>query len=81
MRKNINIKLLYLSCYQIASSIPLYFFASTRKNSSIIELNKRHFSGITKLIRVPLNLKQWQITNQFKSLIQILYAEKPKHPV
>jgi hypothetical protein len=28
-----------------------------------------------------LHLKQWQITNQFNSLIQILYAEKPKNPV
>jgi hypothetical protein len=28
-----------------------------------------------------LHLKQWQITNEFQSLIQILYAEKPKNPV
>lgn len=28
-----------------------------------------------------LLLTQWQINNQFSSLIQILYAQKPKNPV
>jgi hypothetical protein len=28
-----------------------------------------------------LHLKQWKVTNEYKSLIQILYAEKPKNPV
>jgi hypothetical protein len=34
-----------------------------------------------KNYRFDLHLKQWKVTNEFKSLIQILYAEKPKHPV
>jgi hypothetical protein len=34
-----------------------------------------------KNFRFYLHLLQWKINNQFRSLIQILYAEKPKNPV
>ncbi|MEO6705843.1 MAG: hypothetical protein ABIN04_08360, partial [Ginsengibacter sp.] len=50
-------------------SAALMYFQSFHINSSFLQKTN------------CLHLKQWQINDEFISLIQTLYAEKPKNPV